>query len=70
MNLEKFNTYTDEELSEVSNAIAKIQNQRKAEKKNRLVTKFKEAYIALQAASISVYHDGEEIWGFDEFEFD
>lgn len=70
MNLEKFNTYTDEELSEVSNAIAKIQNQRKEEKKKQLVAKFEEAYSALMKANIMIYHDGVGIWTFDEFDFD
>ena len=70
MNLEKFNTYTDEELYEIFNTVAEIQKQRKAEKKNRLVTKFKEAYIALQAANIKVRHDGVGVAGFDEFDFD
>ena len=70
MNLEKFNTYTDEELYEIFNTVVEIQKQRKAEKKNRLVTKFKEAYIALQAASIKVRHDGVGVSSFDEFDFD
>lgn len=70
MNLEKFNTYTDEELYEIFNTVAEIQKQRKTEKKNKLVAKFKEAYLALQAAGISVYHDDVGIWGFDEFDFD
>ena len=70
MNLEKFNTYTDEELSEVFNAIAKIQNQRKEEKKKQLVAKFEEAYSALMEANIMIYHDGVGIWTFDEFDFD
>ena len=70
MNLEKFNTYTDAELNEVINAIAEIQRKRRAEKKTQLVAKFKEAYLALQEAGISIYHDEMAIWTFDEFEFD
>lgn len=70
MNLEKFNTYTDAELSEIFNAVAKIQQERKAEKKNQLVAKFKEAYSALMKANIMIYHDGVGIWTFEEFDFD
>ena len=70
MNLEKFNTYTDEELYEIFNVVTKIQNQRKAEKKKQLVAKFEEAYRALIDAGIHIYHDEVGIWGFDEFEFD
>lgn len=70
MNLEKFNTYTDEELNEVFNAIAEIQLRRKNEKKKQLVKKFEEAYLALKDAGIGIYHDDMGIWDFNEFEFD
>lgn len=70
MNLEKFDTYTDAELNEIFNAITKIQEQRKAEKRTQLVAKFKEAYSALMKANIMIYHDGVGIWTFEEFDFD
>lgn len=67
---EKFNTYTDAELNEILNAVSEIQNQRRDEKKNQLLQNFREAYLALKNANISIYHYGERIWNFDEFEFD
>lgn len=70
MNLKELNTWTDAELNEILITITEIQHQRKAEKKKQLVTKFKEAYLALQEAGISIYHDEMGIWSFDEFEFD
>lgn len=70
MNLKELNTCTDEELGEIFSAIAEIQSRRKAEKRNKLVENFKEAYFALKKADISVYHDGVGIWTFDEFDFE
>lgn len=70
MNLKELNTWTDAELNEIFNTITEIQHQRKTEKKNQLVTKFKEAYSALREANIMIYHDGVGIWTFEEFDFE
>lgn len=70
MNLKELNTYTDEELKELFNAITEIQYQRKEEKKNQLVADFRETYMALRKLGISVYADGVGIWTFEEFDFE
>lgn len=70
MNLKELNTCTDKELNEIFNAVTAIQNQRRTEKKNQLVEKFREAFLALKEADIKIYNDGVGIWTFEEFDFE
>lgn len=73
--LEILPTLTDCQMKVVYDHMAEIQRQREAEKKEKLINNFKEAFLALRQADIDIYYvfnDNEnevDLYDYDGFYF-
>lgn len=70
MDLKELNTYTDEELGEIFNTITEIQRQRKEEKRKNLINNFKEAFLAMREANISITYFADDDYEVGLYDYD